>query len=114
MKSIVLATAVLLAWQKGGDAPADSPVRPILERHCRECHGPDKPKAKFCVDELTPDFGNGANRDRWLTVVKRVQAGEMPPKAKPRLDAKEVETLADWVNGSAAAARSAEGRVVLR
>src|SRR5262249_26875136 len=47
------------------------------------------------------------------TVVKRLQAGEMPPKAKPRPAEKDVKGLASWVEAKAGAAR-AHGRTVLR
>ena len=30
------------------------------------------------MDRLTPDFADDASRERWLTVLKRVQAGESP------------------------------------
>src|SRR5262245_12279163 len=93
-------------------------VRPFLVRHCMECHGgKEKPKGDFRLDDLTEDFDNPIQRDRWLAVLKRVQAGEMPPKAKPRPPEKESQALVSWVRGQADAAsarRAAAGRVVLR
>src|SRR5207237_6855700 len=51
-------------------------------------------------------------------VLKRVKAGEMPPKTKPRPPQKELLALSDWIGARAEAAvaarRAAEGRVVLR
>ncbi len=95
----------------------DEAVRPFLARHCVDCHGPVKPKGGLRLDELAPDFDHQANRDQWLSVLKRVQAGEMPPKTKPRPPEKEVKALGDWVSAQVPAARArraAEGRVVLR
>jgi cytochrome c553 len=99
---------------------ADS-IRPFLVRHCLECHGTEKPKGDFRLDRLAPDFADGANRERWLTVLKRVQAGEMPPKSKPRPPRNEVQALAEWITRGTEAAekaeaarRAAQGRVVLR
>src|SRR5262249_13446083 len=67
---------------------------------------------------LGTDFADDAVRGRWLAVRKRIQAGEMPPKSKPRPPEKEVQALAAWIRGQAEAAesarRAAEGRVVLR
>ena len=60
------------------------PVRAFLTKHCLECHGAEKPKGKFRVDKLSADFGDQASRERWLNVLNRVRAGEMPPRAKPR------------------------------
>jgi hypothetical protein len=96
----------------------DDQVRPFLARHCLQCHGTEKPKADLRLDRLSPDLTDTATRDRWLAVLKRVKAGEMPPKSKPRSPEKEVQLLSDWIDGRVAAAeaarRAAEGRVVLR
>src|SRR5262249_58633372 len=103
--------------QKLPVAQVDETVRGLLVTHCRECHSGAKPKGDFRVDELKADFDEPASRDRWAMVLKRLQAGEMPPKAKPRPPQKSVSALTDWVTGQLAAAsarRSAEGRVVLR
>ena len=62
----------------------DDQIRPFLDRHCVECHGPERTKGKLRLDRLAPDFAGKANRDRWLTVLERVETGEMPPKEKPR------------------------------
>lgn len=91
----------------------DEQVRTLLTKHCQECHSGEKPKGDFSLDKLAPDFDNPANRDRWLAVLKRVQAGEMPPKAKPRPAEKDIQALAGWINAKAGAAR-AHGRAVLR
>jgi mono/diheme cytochrome c family protein len=93
---------------------SDDPVRPFLTRHCLECHSGAKPKGGFNLDKLAPNFDIAANRDRWLAVLKRVQAGEMPPKAKPRPSEKDVQGLAAWIVAKAGAERLAHGRTVLR
>ena len=92
----------------------DDPFRTFLTRHCQECHAGEKPKGNFSLDKLAPDFDNAANRERWLAVLKRVQAGEMPPKAKPRPAQKDVQALAGWIEAKARVARLAHGRAVLR
>jgi mono/diheme cytochrome c family protein len=100
-----------------GDAVFKERVRPFLDKHCRECHGAEKPKGKFRVDTLSADLVDAANRERWLTVVRRIKDGEMPPKEKPRPVAKDAVALAEWVHQSIAAvdaARRAQGRAVLR
>jgi len=96
----------------------DLQVRPFLSRHCQGCHEGEKPKGKFRVERLTSDFADEANRERWRTVVKRVRAGEMPPKEKPRPPDDEVRTLSDWAGSQADSAEEgghgAQGRVLLR
>ena len=96
----------------GGD-----PVGPFLARHCLDCHEGDKPKGDFRLDRLSRDLTDPAVRERWLTVLERVRAGEMPPEKKPRPAADEVRGLSDWVDAGVKAAdarRAAEGRAVLR
>jgi mono/diheme cytochrome c family protein len=90
------------------------PSRPFLTKHCQECHAGAKPKGNFVLDKLTADFDDAANRERWHTVLKRVRAGDMPPKAKPRPAENEVQELTRWIEAQEGAARRAHGRTVLR
>ena len=98
----------------GPDAkPYEEQVRPFLDRYCVECHGAEKPKKGLRLDRLSPDFADPAGHATWQAVLKRVQAGEMPPEEKPQPPAEVVQVLTAWVNGQIAT-RAAEGRVVLR
>jgi hypothetical protein len=97
----------------------DTKVRPLLVTHCYGCHSKDvaKPKGNFRIDTLPNDFNGSDNREAWVNVHKRVKAGEMPPKGKPRMTDAETAVLLDWIAASMKAAdarRAAEGRVVLR
>jgi hypothetical protein len=92
-------------------------IRPFLAMHCVGCHGAVKPKGDPRIDQLAADFDAAKSRDRWLAVLNRVKAGEMPPRGKPRPPEKEVAALAGWITAradEAAARRSAEVRVVFR
>jgi hypothetical protein len=92
--------------------------RPLFDEYCLKCHSGKKPKGDWRIDELTLDFANQATRDRWQSVLEKLDAGEMPPKTKPRPPEPEVRALSDWVAARVGAAdaerRVAEGRVVLR
>ncbi|HUE73708.1 MAG TPA: DUF1592 domain-containing protein [Pirellulaceae bacterium] len=115
----LLAIAELLPSEALAADAFDEQIRPILARHCLECHGAEKPKKNFRIDELTAAMTDESARKRWLAVEKRVAAGQMPPKARPRPTEGEVKALREWIDGglaSAAAAEreQAEGRVVLR
>lgn len=93
-------------------------VRPFLAQHCFSCHGAEKPKGKLRLDTLTPDFAGKANRQQWQTVLKRLKAGEMPPKEKARPPADKVQALTDWIAGNVQEAeltqKKSQGRTVLR
>src|SRR6266516_2051553 len=111
MKAVLLAVPLIVLAlphaRSGAESPPqvaqkpDDPFRTFLTKHCQECHSGEKPKGDFSLDKLAPDFDNAANRERWLAVLKRVQAGEMPPKAKPRPVAKDVQALAGWIDAKA-------------
>ncbi len=92
----------------------DEQVRAFLTKHCQECHTGEKPKGDFSLDKLGADFENAGNREHWLAALKRVQSGEMPPKAKPRPADKDVQALAGWIEAKSGATRLAHGRTVLR
>jgi mono/diheme cytochrome c family protein len=96
----------------------DEQVRPLLLKHCVECHGPSKPKGDLRLDTLSTDFADEAVRKRWQSAAERVKAGVMPPKTRPRPPAVEIKALTDWIHGRVEAAetarRAGQGRVVLR
>ncbi|HUG69521.1 MAG TPA: DUF1592 domain-containing protein [Pirellulaceae bacterium] len=96
----------------------DDQFRPLLARHCVDCHRGDKPKGSLRLDNLALDLADASIRERWSAVIERLRAGEMPPDEQPRPSEKEVQTLIDWlaprVAVADAAARAAHGRVVLR
>ena len=96
----------------------ESQFRPLVARHCVECHRGEKPKGNLRLDNLTTDFSEATTRDHWAAVVKRLKAGEMPPKEKPRMPEQDVQALTGWlearVSAADAAARAAQGRVVIR
>jgi hypothetical protein len=89
-------------------------VRPFLVKHCQECHNEKKPKGDFRVDTLIPDFDKLVSRDRWQAVLKKVQAGEMPPDSRRDRRARPPSPvrLTGRQREAAAARRAVEGRVV--
>ena len=106
--------------QTSGQAakPPDDPARPMLAKHCQACHVGLKPKGDFRLDDLSLNFNDKANRERWSVVLDQIKSGAMPPKGKPRPPApRTCEILSTWISGrvkAAAAKNAAQGRVVLR
>ncbi len=120
---MLLDVAAIAASPPGNEQTADvkhfdDQFRPFLVRHCIGCHGADKPKGKFRLDALTTDFADAATRAHWAAVIERLEAGEMPPEGKPRPAAQDVRALTGWlaprVAAADAAARTAQGRTILR
>ena len=99
-------------------APSEDPVRPFLTKHCLECHGPEKAKGKFRVDQLDFTLTGKISEERWVAVREQLVTGAMPPKAKPRPARADIDAVTAWINGkiaeAGAARRATQGRVVLR
>src|SRR5437588_262860 len=102
-----------------GKAPADAvAIRPLLEQHCVDCHGPTTAKAGLRLDTLTAEFADPEKARVWQKVLDRVQAGEMPPKKRPRPPPADTKQTLSWVHENLLAAdRRAQppaGSLVLR
>src|SRR4051794_35713065 len=95
-------------------ASAEDPGHAFVTKHCVACHGETKPKGDLRLDNLSDNLADTATRERWIAAIKRIKAGEMPPKGKPRPDEKDVKAVAVWVDSRVALARRTQGRVVLR
>jgi hypothetical protein len=54
--------------------------RDFLEQHCQKCHGSEKQKGKFRVDDLPFQITNIETAERWQKVLNQINSGEMPPE----------------------------------
>ena len=94
------------------------PTRSFIKSHCFDCHDADSARAGFRIDLLTDDFTAGNNAGMWKEVMDKINSGKMPPKKKPRPDAKEAFAVASWVadklHETELAAQGAGGRVPMR
>ncbi|HEY1080973.1 MAG TPA: PSD1 and planctomycete cytochrome C domain-containing protein, partial [Prosthecobacter sp.] len=105
---------VLLMATVASAAPVDfaRDVRPILQKHCFSCHGPEKQKSglRFDIraealrggDSHAPNIipGNAAQSPLVQFVQSRDEDTQMPPKGE-RLTSGETEMLARWINEGA-------------
>jgi hypothetical protein len=110
----IVVTIAVLSVPLAGAAPVDyvRDVRPILQRHCVECHGREKQKSGYRLDvrEVALRGGDSGHRavvphDGKSSPLIRHVSGEdeemlMPPpkSGKARLAAAEVELLRRWIN----------------
>jgi mono/diheme cytochrome c family protein/cytochrome c553 len=105
---------IVLAPPVGGFASAAEPaqvdffekkVRPLLDRHCQQCHGPDKQKGGLRLDSRAALLQGGDSgpavvpgqpeKSRLVHAVRYGDTPRMPPKAK--LGDEEISVLAAWV-----------------
>ena len=99
------------AWQQE--------IRPLLQKYCLECHGPDKSKAGIRFDEVDPDMLHGADAETWSEALDRLEFEEMPPPDDTDLlpSVAERARLVAWIGSeleAASAARAATRRTVMR
>ncbi len=92
-------------------------ARPFLKTYCEGCHGADKQKGDFRVDDALPNrFGERAVRERWAEVVNVLNGHEMPPEKEKQPRVEEVARVVDWVTAEAVRAElfKRDTRTVLR
>src|SRR5262245_1226602 len=92
-------------------------VRPLLAKHCFECHGEETHEKDLRLDQLAKEF-NTADAAKWQRVLERIQSGQMPPESSPRPSANDTHGLTTSIKDEfrkvELARRAKEGRVVLR
>jgi hypothetical protein len=91
-------------------------IRPILEERCYDCHGDGEKKGQVAFDAM-PAADLAKKSELWMSVLKNVRSGLMPPAKEPRITADEMVLLEDWIKRGAFkldAANPDPGRVTLR
>ena len=91
----------------------DRDIRPLLERSCLKCHGPERPKGRFRLDTRSAALKGGENGIDILPgqgsksplihyVAGLVPDLEMPPKGKAEpLSRDEIALLRAWIDQGA-------------
>ncbi|MEK0446002.1 MAG: hypothetical protein RLZZ399_1323 [Verrucomicrobiota bacterium] len=96
----------------------DGRHRGFLEKHCQGCHGPEKQKGKFRVDELPFGIESVASAERWQKVLNSLNAGEMPPEEEKQPERAEKADFLDDLAHVMVAARKAlsdqKGAITMR
>lgn len=102
----------------GDDAGFKAKVRPLIEAHCIDCHGPDVQKGNLRLDNLSADVRDARTAERWVGVHDRIRDGSMPPKKRERPGADEVKTATGYLHSELHAAslerQQKKGRVLVR
>ena len=76
-----------------------STVQPFLAEHCFSCHGSEKQKGDLNLEESDGNILDLTQAGIWHEIVGVLNAGEMPPKKKPRPSAKELIKVVEWISG---------------
>ncbi len=96
----------------------DSTIKPLLQQHCVDCHGPETTEGNIRIDTLDPDLLTGADTDWWSEIFAVITKGEMPPPESGDLDEDERQQLVDWLSAelqnASIARRRSGGRSAFR
>ncbi len=120
MAFLVLAFLLASESASGQDLPASfkAKVKPLIENHCVDCHGPQVQKANLRLDTLQPDLRDERTMAVWAAVHDKLISGEMPPKKRERPPQDELTAATIWLNKELHAAsldrQQKKGRVVVR
>jgi len=92
--------------------------RALLQDHCLSCHGPEKQKGKFRIDQLPFSITSLETAETWQKVLNAMNSGDMPPEEEkqPSNEAK-ADLLDDLANVMVAARRSLgdrQGAITMR
>lgn len=101
-----LATAVLWPGKPAPEAPAiaaapaatdtfETELRPLLRKHCYECHGPRSEQVNLREAASTDDILK--KRELWTQVLTRLHLREMPPADADPLALAEREKMTAWL-----------------
>ncbi|HWB10207.1 MAG TPA: PSD1 and planctomycete cytochrome C domain-containing protein [Pirellulales bacterium] len=88
-------------------------IRPILAKHCYECHGPDKQKSGLRLDTVAATKEGGysgaavvpGKSGESLLLTALTGTGDVPrmPEGRPPLSEAEIELVKAWIDQGAAA-----------
>src|SRR5439155_9392643 len=67
------------------DAPSfEKTVAPVLSRTCSPCHNESMASGNMNIAGFTKAASLAESREGWDIILRKIKAGEMPPKGMPR------------------------------
>jgi hypothetical protein len=93
----MLGLAAALSVEAGAPEDFRDKIRPILQRHCYECHGPEKQKGDLDLAAFSEYEKVIEAPEVWALALERVQAYEMPPKEAKELSFERHRDLVRWL-----------------
>jgi hypothetical protein len=99
-------------------AAVEKIIVPFVNKHCVQCHGPQKKKADLALHVYRDEKSMLKDRKKWHSVMQMVHSGEMPPEKQPRPDVKDTEiflkAIADVFAVADKSGKRDPGRVTMR
>lgn len=73
-------------------------IKPILQKHCNDCHAGKKRKGGLNFDDYRSEKDVLIHLQKWFSVIDQVETGVMPPEdQEPRMTKGEIDKLISWV-----------------
>ena len=88
-------------------------VQPFLAKNCYACHNPKLNTGGLNLQAYTSADLFSQARDESEKVLKKLQAGEMPPQGLPRPSAEEVKAVTSWIENDLDRQAKTDSRRVL-
>ncbi|HRH99161.1 MAG TPA: hypothetical protein PLB55_24680, partial [Prosthecobacter sp.] len=110
-RPVLLLTALLIFTSTAAAAKEAAAMserhRALFKETCLSCHGPEKQKGKFRVDDLPLSITNVEIAEKWQKVLNAMNSGDMPPEdeKQPSNEAK-TDFLDDLANVMVVARRT--------
>lgn len=75
----------------------DKEIKPLLEKYCFDCHGPEKQKGGIRYDTFTSYDTVAAKPEFWKVVLEVVMADEMPPEGAKQWSYGQRQDMMRWL-----------------
>jgi hypothetical protein len=96
---LLVAPVGVSAAQQPGQAPADSAHRDLLSRYCIGCHNEKLRTAGLSLERESVE-NPAVNPVVWEKVIRKLNAGQMPPGGMPRPEKPAIRSLASYLEAS--------------
>ena len=77
----------------------------LLQTHCERCHGVEKQKGNFRIDDLSTDIADLPTAERWQKILNALNSGEMPPEEEKQPSKERKADLLDELSNAMVTAR---------
>ena len=92
-----------------------SSVQPFFAKNCYACHNLKLSSGGLNLEAYTSALLLSQDRDEAEKILKKLAAGEMPPKGLPRPNAEQLKLVTNWIEGDLdRQAKANHGRVLAR
>ncbi|MGA8599465.1 MAG: DUF1592 domain-containing protein [Bryobacteraceae bacterium] len=104
---VAAATGTLVGQQPKAAPPEngfEQTVAPFVKQNCAMCHNEQLKTGGLVLTKYHDVSDMLRDRDLWEKVVRRVRAGEMPPKGLPRPTPEAISSVTNWIEAQFAEA----------